>query len=174
MCTNGMHDPGVALAFVQLKPEQSIDDAAADPAEDDRSLAADPPTQEEVDRAKARILKNIELTMTDSQIGRHDARRYAGDGDWRSFFLNRDEVGKVTPADVTRVAKAYLKSSNRTLGEFIPTKTPDRAEIPATPDRRRALQGLQGRRSHSGGRNLRSRRPRTSRPASSAPRCPTA
>ncbi len=33
-----------------------------------------------------------------------------------------------------RVAKAYLKSSNRTVGEFIPTKTPDRAEIPATPD----------------------------------------
>jgi zinc protease len=40
----------------------------------------------------------------------------------------------VTPEDVLRVAKAYLKSSNRTLGEFIPTKNPDRAEIPATPD----------------------------------------
>ena len=33
-----------------------------------------------------------------------------------------------------RVAKAYLKSSNRTLGEFIPITAPDRAEIPATPD----------------------------------------
>ena len=59
---------------------------------------------------------------------------YAGGGDWRSFFLTRDEVSKVTTADVTRVAKAYLKSSNRTLGEFIPTTAPDRAEIPATPD----------------------------------------
>ena len=27
------------------------------------------------------------------------------------------------------MAKAYLKESNRTLGEFIPTKTPDRAEF---------------------------------------------
>ena len=27
-----------------------------------------------------------------------------------------------------------MKESNRTLGEFIPTKTPDRAEIPPTPD----------------------------------------
>ena len=43
-------------------------------------------------------------------------------------------MNKVTPADVARVAKAYLKSSNRTLGEFIPTTAPDRAEIPATPD----------------------------------------
>ena len=55
-------------------------------------------------------------------------------GDWRALFLTRDEVAKVTPDDVTRVAKAYLKSSNRTVGEFIPTTSPDRAEIPATPD----------------------------------------
>ena len=46
---------------------------------------------------------------------------YAGDGDWRILFLKRDDIKKVTPADVTRVAAAYLKSSNRTLGEFIPT-----------------------------------------------------
>jgi zinc protease len=59
---------------------------------------------------------------------------YAGDGDWRALYLTRDEVSKVTVADVTRVAKAYLKSSNRTLGEFIPTSAPDRAEIPPTPD----------------------------------------
>ena len=32
------------------------------------------------------------------------------------------------------MARTYLKSSNRTLGEFIPTAAPDRAEIPATPD----------------------------------------
>ncbi|HEY2859551.1 MAG TPA: hypothetical protein VGJ21_14115, partial [Terracidiphilus sp.] len=50
------------------------------------------------------------------------------------MFLDRNEVGKVTPDDVTRVAKAYLKSSNRTLGEFIPTSAPDRAEIAAAPD----------------------------------------
>ena len=42
----------------------------------------------------------------------------------------------MTEQDVLRVAKAYLKESNRTLGEFIPTKNPDRAEIPPTPDPR--------------------------------------
>src|SRR5436305_1756417 len=58
----------------------------------------------------------------------------AAAGDWRLLFLERDEIKKVTEQDVLRVAKAYLKASNRTLGEFIPTKTPDRAEIPAPPD----------------------------------------
>ena len=72
--------------------------------------------------------------MTNSQPIGMMLGGYVGDGDWRTLFLDRDEVKKVTPADVARVAKAYLKSSNRTLGEFIPTTTPDRSEIPATPD----------------------------------------
>jgi zinc protease len=128
------HDPGIATAFAQLKPDQSIDEAKQILLKTVEGFASDPPTQEEVDRAKARILKNIELAQTNSQNMALMLGGYAGNGDWRSFFLERDEVSKVTPADVVRVAKAYLKSSNRTMGEFIPTATPDRAEIPATPD----------------------------------------
>jgi zinc protease len=134
MYASDMHDPGYVMAFAQLKPEQSIDDAAQAMLKDIEGLAANPPTQEEVDRAKARILKNIELSMTNSQSVALMLGGNIGDGDWRLLFLNRDEIGKVTPADVTRVAKAYLKPSNRTLGEFIPTPTPDRAEIAAAPE----------------------------------------
>ncbi|HEX9201651.1 MAG TPA: pitrilysin family protein [Acidobacteriaceae bacterium] len=134
MGTDDKHDPGTTLAFAQLKPDQSIDEAQQILLKTVEGLAGDPPTQEEVDRAKVRILKNIELALTNSQSVALMLGGYAGDGDWRTFYLMRDEVGKVTPADVTRVAKTYLKSSNRTLGEFIPTAAPDRAEIPATPD----------------------------------------
>ena len=42
------------------------------------------------------------------------------------------------------MAKAYLKESNRTLGEFIPTKSPDRSEIPATPDGAAVLKDYKG------------------------------
>ena len=134
MSADGMHDPGVAEALAQLKPDQSLDDAQQILIKVVEGFAANPPTQEEVDRAKGRILKNIELALTNSQTVSIILGRSIGQGDWRTLFLNRDEVMKVTPADVTRVAKAYLKSSNRTEGEFIPTATPDRAEIPATPD----------------------------------------
>jgi len=128
------HDPGTAMAFAQLKPDQSIDEAQQILLNTVEGFANEPPTKEEVDRAKARILKNIELAQTNSQTIALMLGGYAGDGDWRALFLMRDEVGKVTPEDVVRVAKSYLKSSNRTLGEFIPTAAPDRAEIPATPD----------------------------------------
>lgn len=134
MYASGMHDPGYVMAFAQLKPEQSVDDAAQVLMKTVESVAANPPTTEEVDRAKARILKNIELAMTNSQQVALMLGGYVGDGDWRLMSLDRDEVAKVTLEDVTRVAKAYLKSSNRTLGEFIPTPAPDRAEIAAAPD----------------------------------------
>jgi zinc protease len=65
-------------------------------------------------------------------------------GDWRLLFLVRDRVLQVTPQDVARVAKAYLKDTNRTLGVFIPTKTPDTAEIPATPEASVALKDYKG------------------------------
>jgi len=45
---------------------------------------------------------------------------------------------------VQRVAKAYLKESNRTLATFIPSKNPDRAEIPAAPDIAATLKDFKG------------------------------
>jgi zinc protease len=144
MSANGMHDPGYAMAYAQLKPDQSIDEAQQILLKTVEGLAAEPPTQEEVDRAKSRILKNYELSLTNSQNVGLMLGGYAGDGDWRTLFLTRDEVKKVTPADVARVAAAYLKSSNRTVGEFIPTKTPDRSVIPDTPDPAARLKDYKG------------------------------
>lgn len=128
-----MHDPGWAEADADLKPDQSIDEARTALLKTIEDLAANPPTQEEVNRAKARILKQYDLMLANSQTVGLELGGAIGEGDWRTFFLEREEIAKVTPADVLRVAKAYLKSSNRTLGEFIPTAAPDRAEIPPTP-----------------------------------------
>jgi zinc protease len=131
---NGMHDPGYASAFAELKTDQAIDEVRQTMLKTVEGMADNPPTQEEVDRAKARLAKNLELTLANSQTVAIWLGYEVGSSDWRELFLSRDEVAKVTPAEVLRVAKAYLKSSNRTLGEFIPTASPDRAEIPATPD----------------------------------------
>ena len=144
MGANGMHDPGFAIAMAQLKPDQNLDDAQQVLIKTIEGLAAEPPTQEEVDRAKARILKNFELALTNSQQVGLMLGGYIGDGDWRLLFLTRDDVKKVAPSDVARVAASYLKSSNRTMGEFIPTKTPDRAVIPDTPDTGALLKDFKG------------------------------
>lgn len=47
-----------------------------------------------------------------------------GMGDWRLFFLRRDQVRQLTLADVQRVAGAWLRPDNRTVGLYLPTAQP--------------------------------------------------
>lgn len=129
-----LHDPGVILAFAMLRQEQSLDDARAILLKTVEGVVNEPPTKEEVEREKTRLLKDVDLAMADTQTVALALSETISAGDWRLLFLERDEIKNITPEDVLRVAKAYLKQSNRTYGEFIPDKTPDRAEIPAAPD----------------------------------------
>ena len=89
-------------------------------------------------------MKNIDLALNNSdQVGLTLSESIAA-GDWRLFFLHRDRLRKVTPEEVSQVASRYFKPSNRTVGLFIPTPKPDRAEIPATPDLTAALKDYKG------------------------------
>jgi len=139
-----MHDPGFFIAEAILRPEQSLDDVRQVTVKAVEDFAVEPPSQDEVDRAKTRLLKQVDLQLTNSQNIGLTLSEYAASGDWRLLFYQRDSIKKVTVDDVVRVAKAYLKESNRTLGEFIPTKTPDRAEIPDTPDAEAVLKDFKG------------------------------
>jgi zinc protease len=127
------HDAGFIVAYAQLSPDQNIEEAKQVLLKTVEDFAKEPPSKEEVERVKTRIAKNIELAFANSQAIALDLADYQAEGDWRMLFLERDRLKAITPEDVERVAKAYLKDSNRTLGEFIPTKAPDRSEIPATP-----------------------------------------
>src|SRR5207253_2755301 len=69
---------------------------------------------------------------------------WAAKGDWRLFFLHRDRVAGVTPADVRRVARRYLLRNNCTVGVFLPSERPQRAEVPATPDVAKLLENYKG------------------------------
>ena len=139
-----LHDPGFMLASVNLKVDQSLEEARQILLKTVEGLPAEAPSKEEVERVKTRLLKNIELQMNDSQSVALDLSEYFSQGDWRLMFLMRDRIKAVSEADVLRVAKAYLKESNRTLASFIPTKTPERAEIPATPDIAETLKDFKG------------------------------
>ncbi|HET7024000.1 MAG TPA: pitrilysin family protein [Gemmatimonadales bacterium] len=129
-----LKEPGMLIASAQLAAPDSA--AAADAAIQATvtALATDPPTAAEVDRARIAILKNIDLTLNNSQRAALSLTEWAGLGDWRMLFVYRDAVKQVKPADVARVAAAYLKRSNSTWGTFVPTKSPDRADVPWSPD----------------------------------------
>jgi zinc protease len=134
--TEDLHDPGFLMASARLRKDQSLDDARQALISTIEKLVDDPPTKEEVERVKLAIQKQFELQMTNTQSTALGLSEWASLGDWRLLFVTRDRIKAVTPEDVLRVAKTYLKESNRTLAEFIPTAQPDRAEIPLTPDRK--------------------------------------
>jgi len=104
-----------------------------------------PATEEEVGRAKTSLLAGIANSFNSSASIALQLSEWASMGDWRLFFLHRDRIEAVTPEDVQRVAAAYLKPTNRTVGLFYPTPEPDRAEIPDMPDVDAMVDGYQGR-----------------------------
>ena len=101
-----LHDPGFIIVSAELKQDQSLDEARQIMLKTVEGAVNEPPTKEEVERVKTRMLKNIELEMNDSQAVALDLSEYASQGDWRLMFLMRDRIQTVTPADVLRVAKA--------------------------------------------------------------------
>jgi len=125
-----LHDPGIFLLDADLLKDGSIDDVEQTMKKVIDDVTTKPPTAEEVDRAKARMLKEVELALTNSATVGLTLSESIASGDWRLLFLGRDQLEKVEPADVLRVAKAYLRPSNRTIGRFIPEASPDRVEVP--------------------------------------------
>jgi zinc protease len=144
MGNQAMHDPGFLLSIAMIRPGQSLDDARDVMLKTVEQFAAEPPSKEELDRAKARILKQLDLLLTDSERVGLTLTESAASGDWRLLFWGRDQIKKVNEQDVVRVAKTYLIESNRTLGEFIPTKNPVRAEIPEAPPAASVLKDYKG------------------------------
>ncbi len=130
----GRKEPGTLIAYAQVRQESSLDSARTALLRTIDSVVTHPPTAQEVDRAKTSLLKGIDLLLNNSaQVGLQISEWQAA-GDWRLLFVNRDRIKKITPADVQRVAAAYLKPSNVTVGLFYPTAKPDRSEIPGPVD----------------------------------------
>jgi zinc protease len=139
-----LDEPGLIMFGALLNKTDSLDAARATMLETIDGVVKEPPSKDEVERAKTRLLKDIDLSLRNSEQVGLFLSEYIADGDWRLLFLDRDRLKKVTPQDVQRVAATYLKSSNRTIGEFIPDPKPDRSEIPATTDVAAELKDYKG------------------------------
>lgn len=129
-----LKDPGINYFSADVLKEKSIDDAKNTMINVFDSLSIKPVTAEEVERARATLLRNFEEFYRNSERIGLQMSEFMAQGDWRTAFIYRDNVKKASVDDINRVAKLYFKNSNRTVGVFIPDKTPNRAAIPPPPD----------------------------------------
>ena len=140
-----LREAGPLLTFAQVRTEDDLSAAVTAMNEVLVDALRIPVTGEEVDRAKTSLLNSVEQTFNNPERIALQLSEWASLGDWRLFFLHRDRIDAVEPADVHRVAAEYLKPDNRTVGFFHPTDAPDRAEVPDLPDIASALDGYAGR-----------------------------
>jgi zinc protease len=140
-----LHDPG--MLFLSAEVIQGIEptlvlEAIHDGVEKIRNSGV---TAEETERAKQMLLKQVELDATNSTKIAIGLSSWAAQGDWRLYFLYRDRVEKVTPEDVQRVAQAYLRRDNCTVGIYQPVKQSEKISIPETPNLAEMIGDYKGR-----------------------------
>lgn len=101
-------------------------------------------TEDDLKRAKNELLKQFENTYNKTINLSISITECIGAGDWRLFFIDRDNIEKLTVADIQNAAKKYYLQSNRTWGHFIPEATSERTKVNDTKDIAALVNGYKG------------------------------
>ncbi|HET9627109.1 MAG TPA: pitrilysin family protein [Kofleriaceae bacterium] len=139
-----LHDPGTIEIMATVPVGKSLDVVRDKMIAVVEGLGKAKISDEELARIQARGKKEFKHAFANSgELGIEISELIAA-GDWRLWFLHRDQLARLTTGDVSRVAAAYLVPANRTLGLFVPTKAPVRAPAKDTPDIAKVVAGYQG------------------------------
>ncbi len=130
----GLADPGFAVFGAQLPPAGDPDAVVPLLMETVESVAREPVTAEELERARRNWLNAWDKAFADPEVVGISLSESIAQGDWRLFFLQRDRIRSASLADVQRVATQWLLPSGRNLAVLRPTVQPVRAPAPARVD----------------------------------------
>lgn len=129
-----MAEPGPLIVGAAIAPGQDVDKARQEMNAVLDGLTSEPVTEEELERMRLAWLNYWDKGFTDPERVGVELSSAIALGDWRLYFLQRDQVRKTSLADINRVAKTWLRPDNRTVGIYQPTNQPDRAPQAARVD----------------------------------------
>ena len=138
-------EPGFMYITVEVPSDKSADEAEAILLKTLADLKTNPITEEEAKRAKANLSKQFDQIFRNSSYLGLYMSEYIGAGDWRLAFITRDRIEDTNLDAVNAAATKYLIPSNRTIGRFIPTKSPERVNIPHTENLEALVSDYKGR-----------------------------
>ena len=142
---------GYLVVMAELSKTQSLAEARKVLIEEIEGLQKNPVSEAELKRAKASLLSEIDKIINNPQRLAVQLSESIANGDWRLFFLHRDRIENLKVSDLQNVGLNYFKESNRTLGQFIPTATPDRSTLPEPVDVAKLLSDYKGKTAASEG-----------------------
>ena len=140
--TEALHDPGFIAFGAELAPGQDPDAARQAMLAALESVASEPVTAAELERARTKWINGWEQQASDPERIGVALSDTVAQGDWRLLFLLRDRVRAVKLGDLQRVASERLLPANRTLGLYMPTEKPQRAPQPAGVDVAQQMQAF--------------------------------
>lgn len=115
------------------------------------NLKDNPITEEELNRAKANILKRYDQISRNSSYLGIFMSEFVAAGDWRLSFITRDRIENMTLDKVNAAAQRYFIKTNRTIGNFIPSEKPIRVEIEHTENLEQLVSEYKGKDGFSAG-----------------------
>ena len=125
-------EPGFMYFNADVPSDKSLTEAENTMLSLFDGLRDNPITEEELKRAKSNLLKQMDqISRNSSFLGTYTSE-FIGAGDWRLMFIHRDRIESATLEQVNDVLGRYFINTNRTVGNFLPTKTPVRIDIPHT------------------------------------------
>ena len=128
-------EPGALMLGATLAPGQALEPAQeAFAAALQAVIEAQPVTAEELERARTQWLNAWEQGFQDPEVIGVQLSEAIALGDWRLYFLGRDQVRRTTLADVRRVARERFGVDNRSWALYQPVAAPQRAPAPAKVD----------------------------------------
>jgi zinc protease len=118
-----LHDPGMFIASATLAPGATHEQVEKIMLAEIEKVKTSGVTAAEV----ARIVRQYQASEAYARDGTSNVASSLNDwiavGDWTLYARYADEVAKVTPADVRRVAMKYLAHDQSTTGWFVPVET---------------------------------------------------
>jgi zinc protease len=137
-------EPSPLILGASLAPGQDLDRARAEMVRVVDGLRTEPVTKAELERARKQWLNDWAEGHSDPERIGVALSEAIANGDWRLYFLQRDQVRKLKLADVQRVAVQWLRPDNRTVGLYRPTAQPERAPQGRRVDVAALVQGYRG------------------------------
>jgi zinc protease len=126
-------DPGLQIFGAVMGKTQDPAPVAEEIEKIVESFGATPPTTEEMERTRVSFINQSEKALANHESLGVQLSEYIALGDWRLFFLARDDIAKITADQVAAASRRYFRRDNRTVGLFLPEDNPQRAEIPPAP-----------------------------------------
>ncbi|RQT45913.1 insulinase family protein [Burkholderia cepacia] len=120
---HALRDPGPFVVTVSLPPDAKHEQAEKIAWTELERIKTEGVTREDIQRVLGpyradQIYQRDGVSLTSARLGNAVSL-----GDWTRFVTELEELEKVTPADVQRVARKYLIENQSTTGWFVPEKS---------------------------------------------------